>query len=310
MARTLYSGISSGTEMLAYRGEIDPGVPLDEGIAVLDGTFSWPFRYGYSCVGRVEDSRGRLRRGALVLGLHPHQGAIVQREEEVVPLGDADPRIATLLPLVETGLQISLDAGAVSHDVVVVSGLGAVGILAAALITRGGGCVIGAEPRAWRRETAAAFGVESHPPEALSELVARRTNGRGADIVVEASGNPDALAASLRLLAHEGTALVASWYGTKAVSLPLGADFHRRRLSIRSTQVTTIPSHLAGRWTVARRRRTAAALLRELPVDRLATHEVRADDAQAAFEAVDQGTEGLVHAALRYDDAIEAYLDV
>ena len=132
------------------------------------------------------------------------------------------------------------------------------------------------------------------------EEVRDRTSGRGANLVVESSGRPEALAGSLELLRHEGTVLVASWYGTQPVALPLGAEFHRRRLTIRSTQVSTIPERLAGEWTFERRRAAALDLMDELPLDRLATHEFDFEDAAAAFEAVDRGAEGLVHAALRY----------
>ena len=79
--------------------------------------------------------------------------------------------------------------------------------------------------------------------------------------MIEVSGNPDALRTALGLLAHEGVALVASWYGAKDVSLPLGGDFHRRRLTIRSTQVSTIPARLSDRWSSARRRDTVVDLL-------------------------------------------------
>ena len=51
---THFSGISGGTELLAYRGEIDPGVPLDDRIESLDGTFTYSFRYGYACVGEAD----------------------------------------------------------------------------------------------------------------------------------------------------------------------------------------------------------------------------------------------------------------
>jgi threonine dehydrogenase-like Zn-dependent dehydrogenase len=101
-------------------------------------------------------------------------------------------------------------------------------------------------------------------------------------------------------LAHEGTALVASWYGTKDVSLPLGGAFHRRRLSLRSTQVSTVPARLRHRWTVARRRATTSELLKELPLARLATHEFALDQAQAAFDAIDRQEEELLHVALRH----------
>ncbi len=300
--RTEYSGISAGTEMLAFRGELDPDLPLDETIGPLAGTFRYPFRYGYSCAGRVEQSRARLAEGSLVVALHPHQDRFVVQEAEVVSLeGYEDARLATLLPLVETALQISLDAGDLLHEDVVVIGLGVVGILTASLLQRSGASVIAAEPKSWRRRTASAFGVESVAPEDLQDEVEARTGGRGVPLLVELSGQPAALAGGLSLLAHEGSALVASWYGVKDVRLPLGGDFHRRRLTLRSTQVSSIPACQGHRWTVARRRAVARDLLAELPIGLLATHQFALRDAQKAFEAVDRQQEGLLHAALRYE---------
>ena len=51
LVRTLCSGISGGTERLVYRGEIPPDLALDDTIGALGGTFSYPFAYGYACVG-------------------------------------------------------------------------------------------------------------------------------------------------------------------------------------------------------------------------------------------------------------------
>ena len=92
-----------------------------------------------------------------------------------------------------------------------------------------------------------------------------RLSSQGVPLLLELSGSPTALAGALDLLSHEGTALVGSWYGRQPVELPLGGAFHRRRLTIRSSQVSTIPAALAGRWDVARRRRVAVGLLGELP---------------------------------------------
>jgi len=94
--------------------------------------------------------------------------------------------------------------------------------------------------------------------------------------------------------------LVCSWYGTKDVSLPLGREFHRRRLQIRSTQVSTIPARLAERWDVQRRRAVATRLLSELPLKLLTTHDVPFDQAGEAYAALDRGDEGLMHVGLRY----------
>ncbi|MGI8627893.1 MAG: zinc-dependent alcohol dehydrogenase [Geodermatophilaceae bacterium] len=301
LVRTSYSGISAGTELLAYRGEVDPGWPLDETIGALGGTFGYPFRYGYSCVGRVERSRADLPEGALVFAFHPHQDRFVAPAADLTVLPDTDPRLATLLPLVETALQLSLDAGAVARESVVVLGLGAVGLLTAGLLAKAGARVVAAEPRTWRRQAAAAFGIDAVTPEALPEAVAAATDRRGVPMLIEASGNPRALASGLALLGHEGSALVASWYGTKPVPLPLGAEFHRRRLSIRSSQVSTIPAAQQARWTVQRRRRVALELMDELPLAVLATHTFPFHAAAEAFVAADRGAEGLLHAALRYE---------
>lgn len=301
LVRTDYSGISAGTEMLAFRGQLDPELPLDETIGPLAGTFRYPFRYGYSCAGRVERSRGRLPEGTLVVALHPHQDRFVLGDDEVIVLdGNDDARVATLFPLVETALQISLDAGERLREHVVVVGLGVVGILTASLLQRSGASVIAAEPKAWRRRAAESLGIRAVGPDQLANEVDDCTGGGGVSLLVELSGQPAALAGGLALLAHEGCALVASWYGTKEVSLPLGGAFHRRRLSLRSTQVSTIPARLGSRWTLARRRAVTRDLLAELPLERLATHEFPLGQAQEAFDAIDRQDDELLHVALRH----------
>jgi 2-desacetyl-2-hydroxyethyl bacteriochlorophyllide A dehydrogenase len=300
LVRTSYSGISAGTELLAYRGEIGPSVPLDETIGSLGGTFAYPFQYGYSCVGRVERGAGAVAEGDSVFAFHPHQDRFVVPADEVIALADIDARAATLFPLVETALQLSRDAGPVGGEPIVVVGLGVVGLLTAALLVRAGGRVVASEPLEWRRAAAQPFGITAVAPDDVDETIGALSRGRGARVVVEASGNPAALGSSLRLLTHEGTALVASWYGNKPVPLPLGAEFHRRRLTIRSSQVSTIPADQQPYWTITRRRQTARALLHKLPLAPLATHTFAFDDAAEAFAAVDQGGDGLIHAALCY----------
>ena len=295
LVRTLYSGISSGTELLAYRGEIDSRLPLDESITSLGGTFSYPFRYGYSCVGMVERSESSIKPGTMVFAMHPHQDRFLCPADDAIVFPDVDPRIATLFPLVETAFQITLDAGDVIDETVIVVGLGAVGMLTALLLQRAGARVVGIEPSPWRRSLAAQLDVDAVGPGDP------RVGGEArAPLIVEVSGNPSALASALPLLAHEGTALVASWYGTKPVNLHLGAEFHRRRLTIRSTQVSTIPSRLAGRWTLPRRREHVVRLMGELPLKRFATHEFPFSHAADAYAALDRGDEDLMHAALTY----------
>jgi 2-desacetyl-2-hydroxyethyl bacteriochlorophyllide A dehydrogenase len=299
LVRTLWSGISAGTEMLAYRGEIDPALALDETIGALGGSFTFPFRYGYSCVGRAARPGRGVSEGQLVFAFHPHQDAFVVATDDVVALDDVEPRLATLLPLVETALQVALDAGPVLERPVAVIGLGAVGILSGLMLRRAGARVVGIEPIGARRAIAAAVGLSSVAPDDAADAMAGDAPA-GLPLVVEASGRPEALRAALPLLAHEGEVLVVSWYGTKDVRLPLGAEFHRRRLHIRSTQVSSIPAVLAATWSRDRRRAVARELLHELPLAPLATHSYPFERAGEAFAAVDRGDPGMVHAALCY----------
>jgi 2-desacetyl-2-hydroxyethyl bacteriochlorophyllide A dehydrogenase len=302
LIRTRYSGISAGTELLAYRGELAPSLAMDEALAALSGRFQYPFAYGYSCVGYVEVGTTAIPAGTAVFAFHPHQDLFLVPESDVVPLDQAaDLRLSTMFPLVETALQLTLDAGSVIDETVVVLGLGAVGLLTAVLLTRGGAHVLAAEPRDWRREIAASSGITAVTPEELAARVADVTDGKGTHLLVELSGAPSALADGLALLAHEGTALVGSWYGIKPVPLPLGADFHRRRLTLRSSQVSTIPATLQGRWDVPKRRRAALNLLGDLPLRALATTEYAFADAPDAYMALDKGATGVMHVSLRYE---------
>jgi 2-desacetyl-2-hydroxyethyl bacteriochlorophyllide A dehydrogenase len=294
---TRYSGISTGTELLGYRGLLDPDLPVDERIGSLGGTFRYPFPYGYSCVGEVEHSACAVAPGTQVFAFHPHQDRFVVGEDDVLALPpDTDPRLATLFPFVETALQLSLDAGQVAGETVVVLGLGVVGVLTALLLQRAGATVVAADPLVERRQLAGSLGIAAVEPE---ELASRLPHG-GVPLLLELSGSPTALAGALDLLAHEGTALVGSWYGGQQVELPLGGAFHRRRLTIRSSQVSTIPAALSGRWDVGRRRRAAVALLGELPLAALATTEFPFQEASAAYQALDTREPGVVHVALRY----------
>ena len=287
LVRTVCSGISGGTERLVYRGEVPADLALDDTIDALGGGFSYPFAYGYACVGEVADS------GQPVFAFHPHQDVFAAPAGDLIALPAIDPASATLFPLVETALQVTLDAGTGFRDRVIVLGGGVLGLLTGLLLQRSGWRPVIAEPLEWRRAIADSLGVTAAAPAELA--------GQEVPLVIDASGNPEAPAAALDMLAHEGTLLIASWFGTKPVVLPLGGAFHRRRLSIRSTQVSTVPARLSGTWTVSRRRRETLELMAGLPLAQLCTHRFGFGDAADAFRAVDEGMAGLMHVVLDYD---------
>lgn len=286
VVRTICSGISSGTERLVFRGEVPADMALDDTIKSLAGAFRYPFPYGYACVGRADDDE------RLVFAFHPHQDIFTASADDLIVLPAVNPAAATLFPLVETALQITLDAGTGYLDDVVVLGAGVVGLLTALLLKRSGRRPLCVEPLAWRRDLAGTLGVNAVAYEELGKAEV--------PLVIDASGNTGAPALALDMLAHEGTLLVVSWFGSKPVQLPLGGAFHRRRLTIRSTQVSTIPAALSAAWSVPRRRAEAAALLPELPLDDLCTHVFPFTQANEAFRAVDENAPGLMHAVLDY----------
>src|SRR6202012_763418 len=184
--------------------------------------------------------------------------------------------------------QVTLDAGTGYRERVIVLGAGVLGLLTALLLQRSGWRTLIAEPQPWRREVAGSLGATAVAPEELTE--------QEVPLVIDASGNPDAPAMALNMLAHEGTLLIASWFGTRPVVLPLGDAFHRRRLTIRSTQVSTVPARQSGTRNRSRRRRETVAVMTELPLAQLCTDVFDFSAAAEAFRAVDQGRPGLMYA--------------
>jgi 2-desacetyl-2-hydroxyethyl bacteriochlorophyllide A dehydrogenase len=300
LVRTRLSGISSGTELLAFRGKLDPTLPLDERLpGGQDATFRYPFSYGYSAVGEVVSSMGGPPVGTGVFAFREHADAFVASPAELIEIDGLAETEATLFPLVETALQVSLEVDAAPGERVVVVGLGVLGLLVALLLTRSGLDVRAIEPRRDRREVAESLGIHTFTPGEAGRAVRIWTKGRGVPRAVEASGAPDALANTLPMLDHEGHVIVASWYGTDDVRLPLGAEFHRRRLTLRSSQVSTIPTSLQDGWTIERRRKEALELCHVLPLGRIPTAVVPVEHVSDAFRILAERTEGgPMHVAL------------
>lgn len=100
--------------------------------------------------------------------------------------------------------------GVDGSDTVVVMGAGPIGLCSVASAAAKGGRVIIVEPDAARRDLAAKLGAEHGvDPTAgdLEQQIKDLTAGRGADIVIEASGNPAAMASTL-LVAGYGARIV------------------------------------------------------------------------------------------------------
>ena len=302
--RSIASGLSHGTEMLVFRGEVPSDLALD--LPTLAGSYGFPIKFGYASVGKivaVGAGVSGMAPGDRVFVHHPHQ------EEYVVSAGAAvrlperlPPEIGVFLANCETALNAVLDAHPRFGEEVVVLGQGVVGLLITQLLQQAGASVTAVEPIALRRELALRCGADEAvaPDDALARIAAR-TNGRGADVAIEASGNARALQLAIDGAAFQSSVIVCSWYGTKPVSLDLGSRFHRQRLRLVSSQVSHVDPALAPRWDRARRRATATSLLGELLLGPLITHRIPFARAAEAYELVDRRPEETVQVILTYD---------
>src|SRR5215831_14005965 len=136
LVRTLYSGISRGTETLVFRG----GVPASQYAAMRapfqEGDFPGPVKYGYLSVGAVEEGPPELR-GRTVFCLYPHQTAyVVPAAAVTVVPDDVPPARAVLAGTVETAVNALWDAAPLVGDRVTVVGAGMLGCCVARLLGR------------------------------------------------------------------------------------------------------------------------------------------------------------------------------
>ena len=300
--RAALSAISHGTEMLVYRGEVDPDLALD--LPTLVGGYGFPLKYGYASAGHAvavgRDVDG-VREGDLVFALHPHQDEYVVSESLVRRLPErATPEQAVFLANLETATNVVLDAKPRLGEVVAVFGQGVVGLLITQLLRRSGARVIAVEPSALRRSFAERCGAEMAIAPQDGTVLRRLSRGRGADIAVDASGSPSALQEAIDSVALEGTVVVCSWYGEKPVPLDLGGVFHRRRVRLVSSQVGQIDPSLAPRWDRERRLEFATDLLGELVLAELITHRIPFARAAEAYALLDSQAAETVQVVLDY----------
>ncbi|HEX2677641.1 MAG TPA: hypothetical protein VHM19_13400, partial [Polyangiales bacterium] len=114
------------------------------------------------------------------------------------------------------------------------------------------------------------------------------------------SGTEPGLRTALALARDEGTVLELSWFGDQAVSLPLGAAFHSRRLTLRSSQVGRVAPAMRARFDHNARLALALNLLHDPALDVLISGESPFDDLPATLQRIaSPGNHELCH-RIRY----------
>ena len=296
LVRTLYSGISRGTEALVFRGEVPVSQHHEMRAPFQEGEFPGPVKYGYSSVGEVleaPDSSGRGLVGRIVFCLYPHQDLYSVPASAVSSLpDDLPPERAVLTANMETAVNAVWDARPTAGDVIVVIGAGVVGLLIAWLCRQVPGTVVSVvdvDPS--RQSVAQELGLE---------FLDTALPGADADLVFHASGSSDGLASALAAAGTEATVLEVSWHGTRPVSLPLGEAFHSRRLTLRSSQVGSIPPERARRWSHTRRRELALDLLRDTRLDVLITGETDFEALPDVMADLSRNPRGVLCHRVRY----------
>lgn len=266
LVRTLFSGISRGTERLVCNGSVPQSEWERMRAPFQDGDFPFPVKYGYCTTGEVIAGPTAMA-GRTVFCLHPHQDVFVAPVDMLVPIPEAVPaRRATLAASMETALNAHWDAGTGPADRIVIVGAGVVGLLVARLAARlPGATVTVVDIDESRRGLAEQLGAAFALPEAVP---------READVVFHTSATAAGLAAALGAAGPEARVVELSWYGDRDIAAPLGGPFHSRRLQLVSSQVGQVAASRRPRWSPRRRLEAALQLLDDPPLDALVREEI------------------------------------
>jgi len=251
LVRALASGISRGTERLVHFGRVPPEAATQMRGPMQEGDFPFPVKYGYCLVGVVEDGP---RAGERVFCLHPHEERALVAAHFCAPIPDAIPDArAALAANMETALNAMWDAAPLAGERAMVVGAGVVGLLVASLLARIPGMgvtVVDRDPA--RAALAEALGVRFATPEdAPGEQ----------ELIFHATASEAGLRLALNRAAFEARIIEASWFGAATPALPLGADFHHKRLRLVSTQVGHVSPAMRGRRGHGQRMALALDLL-------------------------------------------------
>lgn len=308
LVQAVLSGISAGTEMLVYRGQL----PRNTGDRTdpLSADLHYPVCYGYASVGRVlavgrdVDRRWQDR---LIFAFQPHRSHYVASPESLFPVPDPLlPQDGVFLPNMETAVNLIQDAEPVLGECVLILGQGVVGLLAAGLLRQFPvHRLVTADRFELRRNASLKLGVDASLDPTFEDfhalaLQALPSSLPGFDLTLEVSGNPAAVDDAVALTAFSGRIVIGSWYGEKRAPIDLGGKFHRSRLSVMASQVSTISPKLSARWSKARRFEVAWEALRDLRPHEWITHRYSLGDAAEAYRMLDQSPEQALQVVLSY----------
>lgn len=315
--KTLFSGISAGTELTAYRGsnpyltkrwDAAARLFVDGGSSVEYPVNGWGYEEVGEVVERGADVTG-LSIGERIWGTWGHRTDTVQNAEHaarrVLP-PTLDPRVGIFSQIGAIALNVVLDADIHIGETVAVFGLGVPGQIVAQLARLNGGHVIGVDGLAARRELAMTLGADAvlDPADGrIAERIRVLTQSRGADVCLEVTGNYAALHEAIRSVAYSSRVCVAGFMQGEGVGLRLGEEFHHNRVAVIASQISGVAPALQHRWDGYRLAKTVIDLATggRLRLIDLITHTVPVADADAAFTLLDQHPEQALQVVLSFE---------
>jgi len=316
--RTLYSGISAGTELTAFRGsnpylhkKWDPASKLF--LASASPTQPYPIvGWGYEEVGQVVEVGAEVTQvkiGDLVYGTWGHRTHYILGEalagKRILPAG-LEPVLGIFSHIGAISLNGVHDAGLRIGETVAVFGLGVPGQIVAQLAKASGARVIGIDPIEKRLAMAQELGAldvaldpqQGSPAERIKSLTA----GRGADVVVEVSGHYAALHEAIRAAAYSAKVVALGFFQGQAAGVFFGEEFHHNRIQLICSQISGVDPALSYRWDRDRLVQTVMGLQASgaLNLKPLITHVIPYQDAAEAFRLLDENPEEALQIVLDF----------
>lgn len=307
LVETVCSAISAGTEMLVYRGQFPQ---IEDSHDNFSSDLNYPLAYGYACSGVIKETGENVDknlRDKLVFGFQPHTTHFIAQPASLLIAPDSlSAEDCCFLPNIETAVNLVQDAAPLLGERVLVIGQGVVGLLVASLLKEFPlESLVTSDCYAIRRKASLDVGANpSFDPESILEQeennmvkaldttnsVSKRdfVYAKHFDLAFELSGSPSALNDAIEMTAFSGRIVIGSWYGEKKAPIDLGGTFHRSRVKLFSSQVSTIAPELSGRWDKARRFQVAWGALKRIQPEKWITHRFSIEEAAKAYELLDK----------------------
>ena len=315
---TLYSGISAGTELTAFRGS-NPYlrkqwdttqrlfVPSEE------TTLRYPVvGWGYEECGKVVELGSavtNVKIGDVIYGTWGHRTHTIVDADyagaRILPAG-LDPILGVFSQIGAIALNGAHDAAIRIGETVAVFGLGTPGQIMAQLARKSGATVIGVDLFPMRRQLALDLGsvdVALDPRQGeIAEQIKAMTNLRGADVCIEVSGSYLALHEAIRTAAYSAKVVTLGFFQHDGQGLFLGEEFHHNRVNVVCSQIYGVSPELTYRWNQARLVATVMQLQAGgvLDLRPIITQVIPFRDAADAFRLVDKQPEQAVQVVLDF----------